>query len=251
MSDLFSDKNDIEGILLLLREKGIAVLPNYITNVSKIEKEAREVLKNFKQNSYLFGEAVQINRLSLLKTYKELYNLFDNHWVNNIISQYTNNQRSKVDGAYITYEYKKTDTPERNGYLHFDRDRTIKFMFYITDVYKNNGAFSCIPGSHSLGNKLRKEAWHKTKKYASVKNRIEIDYPDLAIGQKDVIPIEGTRGTMVIFDSDIFHCGGNLEDDKSQRLIFRSHTSIYDTQHSYIRNINNFFTKLISRNHLY
>ena len=45
-------------------------------------------------------------------------------------------------------------------------DYTLKFFIYLTDVYKNNGCMSYIPGSHKITYLIRKGIYEKKLDYA-------------------------------------------------------------------------------------
>ena len=144
------------------------------------------------------------------------------------------------DSIYSTYDYKFDGNIGRNGYLHFDRNASLKYFFYLNDVTKENGAFFIQPGSNKLGKELRKKAWGKRiptpndsiikkllikffgKSFKEVKNRLEIDYPELYKPEK-LIPVEGKAGTLIVFDSDIFHQGGKINKKGAERIVLRMH----------------------------
>jgi hypothetical protein len=48
---------------------------------------------------------------------------------------------------------------------------------------------------------------------------IKLDYPEL---YKEPTPIFGAPGTLILFDTDIFHLGGKVSTGKERKLI-RSH----------------------------
>ena len=56
-------------------------------------------------------------------------------------------------------------------------------------------------------------------RYENRPNRIELDYPEL---YQEPLGLIGTSGTLILFDSDIFHLGGKIEKDHERTLI-RSH----------------------------
>jgi hypothetical protein len=97
--------------------------------------------------------------------------------------------------------------------LHFDVQRSLKFFIYLTDTTEENGAFFCVPGSNQKTAAIR-------KKYGS-----EISYDNrhlsrtASIGDKDALPIEGPAGTLIIFDTDVFHKAGFVS--KGERRVMR------------------------------
>ena len=139
--------------------------------------------------------------------------------VNKEISSFFNSLESSTIACrdiMITNEY-KSDVMERNRWLHFDRWRSYKAMVYLSDVGGNSGPFSVVPGTHRLGAKLRRAS--SNKPYVHRKNRIELDYPEYL---EKPVKLCGSSGTLILFDSDIFHQGGGVTPDH-QRTLIRSH----------------------------
>ena len=96
-------------------------------------------------------------------------------------------------------------------------------MLYLTDVGEACGPFSVIPGTHVDGSFLRTQATEKAmNEYDQIKNWPLVDYPELEYTEDHIVPITGKAGTLIIFETDLFHLGGVLEDEKD-RLIIRSH----------------------------
>ena len=96
-------------------------------------------------------------------------------------------------------------------------------MLYLTDVEKDCGALSVIPETHLDGAYLRASARKDAQnQYDKIKNWPLVDYPELGYTEDDVVPVCGKAGTLIIFDTDLFHRGGLVEDEKD-RLMIRSH----------------------------
>lgn len=115
----------------------------------------------------------------------------------------------------LTYDFK--NIKERNQWLHFDRWRSLKAMVYLTDVDASSGPFSIVPESQKEGAELRRK--FNNLPYEKRPNRIEIDFPDLYIEPQKIL---GKAGTLILFDSDTFHKGGDISKNKERKLI-RSH----------------------------
>ena len=116
----------------------------------------------------------------------------------------------------ITHEYKH-DVMERNNWLHFDRWKSLKAMVYLTDVDESNGAFSVVPATHTKASVLRRNA--KSLPYSLRPNRIKLDYPQY---YKEPDLVLGKAGTLILFNSDVFHVGGNISEG-TERMLIRSH----------------------------
>ncbi len=135
------------------------------------------------------------------------------------------------------------------GLLHFDRRHQLKFIFYLNDVDGNNGAFGCIPGSHKFGEDLYYKAWADVLKMNPFQ-KSAIDKEALNISEDESrykrIPcilerknldengdfnskrifVEGGAGSLVIFDTHLFHFGGKVNPGK-ERWTLKGHTFAY------------------------
>ena len=60
------------------------------------------------------------------------------------------------------------------------------------------------------------------KSFKDVKNLIELDYPEL-YDESKLIPVEGKAGTLIVFDSDLFHQGGKINKKGAERIVIRMH----------------------------
>ena len=70
----------------------------------------------------------------------------------------------------------------------------------------------------TMGRKYRKSE-SSSSSYENIRNRIDLDYPEL---NYTLNPIIGPVGTTIVFDTDLFHMGGNVVDGQ-ERLVIRSH----------------------------
>lgn len=132
------------------------------------------------------------------------------------------------------------------GHMHFDRRHQLKFILYLNDVDESNGPFGCIPGSHQLGQTMFRDAWRKVLGLTGMDD-IEVDriaatvpedqaeYLTLpcvsnhsgtlespTMGRENLLVV-GNAGTLVVFDSHIFHHGG-LVKPPSERWTLKGHT---------------------------
>ena len=233
---------EIKKISETLRDQGMFTISNYLL-INEISELKEEVLHHHKimGNSYPFGSMYSINKPKELPNESLQKSTFSKPWMKELFLTYNNNiSKGFFQNLYSTYDYKYDGTIGRNGYLHFDRNSSIKFFLYLNDVTEDNGAFYIHPGSHKLGKKLRENAWgsfipspndslfkkilNKTfgTDFKNVKNRLELDYPELYEPNK-LIPVEGKAGTLIVFDSDIFHQGGKINIEDKERIVLRSH----------------------------
>ncbi|GAB5539813.1 MAG: hypothetical protein Salg2KO_19160 [Salibacteraceae bacterium] len=100
--------------------------------------------------------------------------------------------------------------------LHYDIARTLKFFIYLEDTTVENGAFYCVPGSHKWTAKMR-------KKYADKILPGNREFTrKLTDEYGPAVPIEGKAGTLIIFDTDVFHQAGKVS--SGRRRVMRGHT---------------------------
>ena len=127
-----------------------------------------------------------------------------------------------------TFDYKSDAGEANNGWAHFDRRQKFKFMIYLSDVDENCGPFSVVPGTQNLGRELRLKdnSKHRFGRYFGdpgiCENYSEPQnhFPDYEYEMKR---LTGKMGTIIIFDSDLIHQGGQVGPNQ-KRLIVRGHS---------------------------
>lgn len=211
-------QDSINEMVTTLQNEGVFKVNNFLTNseVGQLYYDVK-ILCESQGGHYEFGRNYRGKHLS--KHSPSLINAFNRPWMKELSSKYTG-KNSYGDNVYATYDYLSNKGLARNGWLHFDRSHCFKYFIYLTDTTQDSGAFSCSPGSRLEGKQLRENAW-KAKNYDNVKNRIELDYPVL-LKEYPTIPVEAKKGTLIIFDSDCFHKGGEVK-EKEERLVVRLH----------------------------
>ena len=237
-----SKLKEIDFLKQTLLDQGIFRVDSYLSS-EEVNNLKEEVLKYHKTNgkTYPFGSTYAINDLKHLPSDSLQKSIFSKRWMKELFLAYNNNiSKGFFSSIYSTHDYKFDGSIGRNGYLHFDRNVSLKYFLYLNDVTKDNGAFFIQPNSHKLGKELREKAWGKFiptpndnllkkvvlnffgKHFSVVKNRLELDYPEL-YDPKKLIPVEGKAGTLIVFDSDIFHQGGKINKKGLERIVLRVH----------------------------
>lgn len=211
----------INDMLDLLKSDGVFLVENYLTenNLKGLHDEVLNLCETY-GGYYEFGRNYRGPSLFNFPQDSFVMNTFNSEWMKALDKEYRGTLNGFCSAIYATHDYKNNEGLARNGWLHFDRSNCLKFFIYLTDTDKTNGAFSISPGSRSKGKELRESAW-SSGNYEEVLNRIDLDYPEL----KDKFPfepIEAKAGTLIVFDTDTFHKGGECEDGKS-RLVIRAH----------------------------
>jgi hypothetical protein len=97
---------------------------------------------------------------------------------------------------------------------HFDKIRTLKFFIYLTDTSDENGAMGCVPGSH---------VENRARRMADLADNPDYRAVDNAASGERAIPIEGTAGTLFVFDTDMTHTAGHVRPTRERRIM-RGHT---------------------------
>ena len=205
----------------VLLSDGVFVINNYLSG-DMLQGLHDEVLDKCKTEAghYEFGRNYTGPSLAEFDEDSYISKVYNESWMKNLHGQYSANPHLYGKNVFDTHDYKFDGELARNGWLHFDRGWRLKFFIYLTDIDESSGAFSCSPKSRSTGEHLRAEAW-RAGNYEHVKNRIELDYPEL-VDTFPPVPIEAKAGSMVVFDTNTFHKGGKTEEGK-ERLVVRLH----------------------------
>ena len=191
-------------------DNGYCMFPSHFEITNKIVEIANTLMID---QNYKVGRAYRTDEPSHLA--EDLLSLVCNKDIKEIFN--TLCQNIKCQDVFITHEYKNNEM-ERNNWLHFDRLRCLKAMVYLTDVDEDCGPFSLVPQSHKKGYGLRNN-FRSGLSYKNKSNRIKLDYPHL---YETPLKLCGGKGTLILFDTDVFHKGGDVCDNKNRKLI-RSH----------------------------
>lgn len=208
---------------------GVFKIDRYITG-NALQELHDEVQKKCQDEAghYEFGRNYTGPSLSAFDRDSAIFKTYDAQWMKTLYDEYSKkatgcrNDIRYGKNVYATHDYKFDGELARNGWLHFDRIWCLKFFIYLTDVDKSCGAFNCSPKSRELGERLRNESWKvNNHSQAHIKNRIELDYPELLEKYKPE-PVEGKAGTLIVFDTNTLHKGGQVEEG-NERLVVRLH----------------------------
>jgi hypothetical protein len=225
MIKTLTPRNTISDMYNTLMSEGVFKIDHYITGdeLQQLHDEVQEKCEN-EGGHYEFGRNYRGPSLNHFDSNSAMFKVYDAHWMRSLhremVAQYSNSGEYGKN-IFATHDYKFTGELARNGWLHFDRNWCLKFFIYLTDIDKSSGAFSCSPKSRQRGEVLRNEAQKRSENYNDVKNRIELDYPEL-LETYPPEPIEAKAGTLIVFDTHTFHKGGQVEKGK-ERLVVRLH----------------------------
>lgn len=218
MIQRITDYTDLNNTLSILKEDGCFVVENSLSG-SDLKDLKQEVLTRCSSGKdYEFGKLYRGSSINTYSKNNPIYKFFSQQWMKDLTEAYTNQPFGQ--SIIATHDYINTNNWARQGWLHFDRQKSFKFFLYLTDVDTTCGALHLSPGSIIEGETLNKKL-NQNGEYES-KRRLEISYPKL-IEQYPPEAIEAPAGTLIVFDTDTFHKGGVVDEGK-QRLIIRMHT---------------------------
>lgn len=207
-------KKDVgfDSMLDILKDEGVFVIPNYLNfeATKKLSDEVDQLLEKSKL-PYKFGKYY---RSSNINEHFEINNVFDKSWMKKLSLKYHPN-KPYGQSVVVTHEYIKTKDWERQAWLHFDKQNSLKFFMYLNDVTKGGGELTVCPKSHKIGSSLRKK-WSDSEYEAN--RKLEESNINI-VNEFDVSPIIEKRGTLIVFDTDTFHKGGIVTENKERKII--------------------------------
>ena len=221
----FESINNTEEITSQLKNQGIAIIDSYLSGKDIIELKQLfykcfqvtdpGIVKKHQHPVNEAGKVVRIKRERLSNAFQGIKGIFGSRMMGKILENYyAPNKCSLNDDVFLTHE----KTSEKNILpWHFDRQQSLKFLIYLTDTNKQNGAFEYCPGSHMEGH--FRANYYILRGY-SLKD-LPNDIPDDEIRNPKVISAKA--GDLIIFDADGFHRGGIVSPD-NERLVIRGHS---------------------------
>lgn len=220
----YNENPSEKEIVDFIKSDGVVVLANF-SNFNELEKlkyEYQSILSGthvnndwFENRPYSLGVAALLSKKEgMKKEYPETFDFFSNPIMQSITEAYLgvgfhSNQKIFVVKDVVGNSHHAND-------LHFDVQRTLKFFLYLTDTDESNGAFRCVPGSHLETKNIRE------------KNSDKISYENrefsrmLPYGPADAVSVDGKAGSLIIFDTDVFHQTGKVSE--GERWVMRGQT---------------------------
>lgn len=205
------DKMDIKTVVGLVKEHGLAIIPQYR------KKECDEIrykcLKETNKSAISYGLGAATRYYGVPDFANELFG----KEVNKICDAWFT-EKYRILELFLCHEF-KSDGHERNADLHFDRIHTLKFFYYLSDVKNGCGPLTVVPDSHKITASIRQK--QESLPYNKRKNAVK-DIDELKKFKKATVPIKGRSGTLIVFDTDVLHKGGKVSEG-SERLVARLH----------------------------
>lgn len=208
-----------------LQKKQVEFLNNeFDKEFSKLKDgDQLEYPNMIEENQYGFGKILRIPKY-YYNNFENLVEYVNTDWFDPFLDEYyegvCNNKKLQT---FCTYDYipeKKCLIPPRNSFLHVDPYQAIKFLCFLTDTKKENGAFRCVPETAHIGEKIRNnyniQELLKSDKYCFNENNEYFDSKLL----DDLVYLEAEAGDLFIINTDIVHGGGIiLQEGLSRRTL--------------------------------
>lgn len=223
INEITLDKNSqSQEIIDYLNKFGVTVINNFIgeetINSLKLEFEELQICKQpwALKTEYSKGRCCRVNRLEMnSKYFPDTASVFGSEWMGNICNRYLGDESVLNHDIFLVHDV--TTSVHVAQDLHYDKIPTLKFFIYLTDTTSGNGSFYCVPGSHEYTKKLQDKNRKKLKSPGHSETRfVPLEF------ESEQIPLEGKAGTLIIFDTDVFHRAGKV--DKGERFVMRGHS---------------------------
>ena len=246
-NEYISSADDLDGIISKLKSYGVVIVPDFFSpeSIDALDAELDPHMRKAKpkqvhffdgpsnhravEDQYAPGIALRISPPSYCE-FPNLSRLFvDNSILATLIDMYygTPNRKFMQVFAYHDtipkeeeWEPGKTD----NSGLHFDPYQAIKFATYLTDTSEANGMTSFIPGSHREGKHFRENVLKPTTWRGKQILDCHTPFKQSIYTEVDAVCPSLKRGTLVIFNTDIWHAGGEVKQKGLERkcIIFHN-----------------------------
>ena len=95
---------------------------------------------------------------------------------------------------------------------HTDETYFLKFFVYLTDVRDEHGPLNVVPGSHVKFKNMR-HRWIESNKDYLKRDKVNYNY------ENKMKSLNGKKGSLIIFDTDILHKAGVLKPKKVRKVI--------------------------------
>ncbi len=230
-------KLEKDKILKELKQKGVVIVDSFISveELKNLETEFHKFLSyenpGCSFTPYSEGKCTRVKRDEYIKSdFPSTTTFFYSDIFRELAERYMGGKVSLNEELFVVRDV--VGSKHIANDLHYDILRTFKFFIYITDTTRENGAFTCVPGSHKKTAEYRKAFSDKISyKNRDVSRELDLNEFDPAIA------IEGKAGSLIMFDTDVWHQAGIVS--KGERHVMRGHTRVLDTNSN-----NNLFSKI-------
>lgn len=220
---ILADQNRLD-IVDLVRSRGFYKVPSFFSNSEVFDLKKRlqavyslceigdqiDIPGTITRNQYSIGKAARIYPAQ----YADFPALrkFASHDLSEMSDIFFEGCNNKGLQVFSSYEYRsifEVDNLPRNAFMHVDPYHSFKFFCYLTDTTKDNGALQVIPDTTWIGRAIRSEnsidSLLSGDAYTLEKSR----YHSNDLMEKRIY-VEGNAGDLVILNTDVMHCGGQI-----------------------------------------
>lgn len=213
-----------------VRRLGAAVMPEFASaaDLAGLREDFRRVLAD-RSEAYIYpigyapGAAVSITRgPAFAAAYPRTEAFFTQDFMHRVVQAYIGVPHLLNHELYATHEFRPdTDIAP----THFDKLWTLKFMLYLNDVGRPEGAFGVIPGSAARSRAIFRQIYDRNGlRYLAMDDNRYQRMENAWIGADSlVIDIVAPAGTLIVFDTDTCHHAGQVEPGH-ERMILRAHS---------------------------
>ncbi len=231
---------DISKTMTFLNDHGVCVIDEYLEadHLEEIQKEFGQFLdseyEGVEHTDYSLGECARIykNKFPVSK-FTVTNEVFYGDFFRDIASRFYSEKFNLNSEIFAVKDVVGSNHIAND--LHYDVIRTLKFFIYLKDTTASNGAFECVPNSHKKTEEYRLKYGSKI----SFENREITRDLDLDEFEKP-IPVEGSAGSLIIFNTDVWHRAGKVT--VGERWVMRGHTR---PSVGKLKNLINSFTSLV------
>ncbi len=223
---------DVDMVDAVLSRYGAAVVPNWVNDelLKRLQKDWESVRlerndKFSKRISRLGGSVADYAGLYRSapngKFFSAIEEVFNSSKMIEVCDRYIGRPYLLNEEIYATYDVGIGEEVARS---HFDKTFNIKFFIYLHDILESGqGALSIHPGSQKLA-RFQFRDWFSKNCNG---DRVEIGTESFYEMGNETLPkdlgpcveIFGRAGTLIIFNTDVFHRGGLLERGLERRVI--------------------------------
>ena len=212
-----------DEFIQVLRRWGLVVIPDYVDVqfIKQLEQELDEILSS-QNDCVTVLETTALDELRCVTRSKINHGefsatarFFSDQFMRTVLDGYLGSRSLMNDRIYV--EKRQIGGFDDNKKLHYDHKQQFKFFLYLTDTNKENGAFRAVPGSHKFTQEQERD--NRRKRIQPSRER---PFEFAARWDTDeILSIEGGKGTLIIFDTDILHSCGEVQ--KGERKVMRGH----------------------------
>jgi Phytanoyl-CoA dioxygenase (PhyH) len=213
----------------LLREYGVVVVDGWVADkklkrlLAEHHRVFAEEIPNGRYLDYyrpgIGSRAVHVVTEQIRDVLPETHEFLIDAVIREVVAVYLGEAASVNHAAYLTLDVAHA-TPVTA--LHYDRKPAVKTFLCLTAANAECGAPAFVPGSHKHGRAIRNA--HLASGMS------ESDLP-ITSGHEGWIPLpmSSPAGSLVIFDTDCLHMGGQVMPGHTRRVL-RGHSHVFNGQ---------------------